>query len=602
MKPKYPSLPSPAFRRPGPSPTGVGATIVLILVIMAGLGYGSQTLLYKVWDRVVGYQSPYTAALAVTPSQAPPLTGAVVLIVVDGLRVDASREMAKLNEIRAGAVNLIAQTEQPSLSLPGGAAIGTGAPPYVHGVTTNWFEGPILVDSIFAAVKRAGLPTAHIGWDGWLQLYGEDIDIQLADPAAKTGTYDDAAVRDLAAQHLAAGAPAGLTVVYFSSTDEAGHSYGGASPEYLATVQEVDGYIGELMRLIDLTTTTVLITADHGHIDTGGHGGPEPVVTQVPLVLAGLGIAPAAPGGAGASDGNWPLVRQVDIAPTIAALLGAEVPTHALGLHLSDWLSGDATWQAQRMITAAATRVNISAAITGIGAGTVPAALTEAQTKLAEGDNAGALAKASEYLSAEQVERGKVQTGVSTKRQATRFWPALAMALLPALFLLLLAKPPRLWGALLAAGLFFAGFWAVYRYGHGLTYSFSAFNSEDQIRGFITLRLVEGAALMLVAGLIGALIARDIDFGLQTSAGLGALWTGVFVLYGLSLHVIWFYYQQGLVYPDYLPNLVGGFKTLVYLITMTGAGFAAIGATLLSIAASGIIPSRRPARLKWTYR
>jgi hypothetical protein len=74
------------------------------------------------------------------------------------------------------------------------------------------------------------------------------------------------------------------------------------------------------------------------------------------------------------------------------------------------------------------------------------------------------------------------------------------------------------------------------------------------------------------------------------------------VFYGLSLHVTWFYYSQGMVFPDYLPNFTGGFKTIVYLITMTGAGFAAVGATLLAIATSGLLPYRRPARTQWRYR
>ena len=87
---------------------------------------------------------------------------------------------------------------------------------------------------------------------------------------------------------------------------------------------------------IDLTRDTVIVTADHGHVSRGGHGGAEPEVSSVPLVLAGKGIVP------GASARNAQLV---DVAPTVAALLGVPAPGQdrdgALGgVELLDRLQG----------------------------------------------------------------------------------------------------------------------------------------------------------------------------------------------------------------------------------------------------------------------
>ena len=31
--------------------------------------------------------------------------------------------------------------------------------------------------------------------------------------------------------------------------------------------------------------TVVMVTADHGHVDVGGHGGTEEVVKKIPLIL-----------------------------------------------------------------------------------------------------------------------------------------------------------------------------------------------------------------------------------------------------------------------------------------------------------------------------
>lgn len=594
-------------RARGPGPLHVGMTFVLVLALLAGCGYGAQSLLYKVWDRVVGYSSPYTRPLPFGDIAVPALSESVVLFVVDGLRVDASRGMPNLSSLRDGATNLIALAEQPSLSLPGGAVLGTGAPPVVHGVTTNWYEGPIAIDSMFAAARRAGVPTAFFGWDGWTGLYGAHLDRSAAPAADKDAAgVHDLAVRDLAREHLlaAGGRPAGLTVVYFSGTDDKGHAFGGASPEYLAETLIVDGYLGELLSLLDLTYTTVLVTADHGHVDAGGHGGWEPAVLEIPLVLAGRGIVRPAAGGTGAADGDWPIVRQMDVAPTITALLGAGVPTHALGTHLADWLQATAAWQAARAVAAAAARARLSPLLTGLGRGadTLPAAVTTARERLEAGRYDEARQMADGFMQEERAERERAQSAGLASRRAGRLAKAAAYALLPLLLLALMAKPPRLWGPVLGAALFFVLFYGVYSWARGLSYSFSAFNSEYQIKAFITMRLLEGAALVTVAGLVGAWICRDLDIGLRTTAGLGALWTATLVMYGLGLYMAWFYYQQGLSYPDYLPDLRAGFKALVYLLTAAGAGFAAVPSVGLAVVVGGLGSARRSSRAVWRPR
>jgi hypothetical protein len=80
---------------------------------------------------------------------------------------------------------------------------------------------------------------------------------------------------------------------------------------------------------LDLTRDTVIVTADHGHVAPGGHGGVEPEVSRVPWILAGAGIARGA-----AAD-----ARLIDVAPTVAALLGVPAPGHAAGHALTSLLT-----------------------------------------------------------------------------------------------------------------------------------------------------------------------------------------------------------------------------------------------------------------------
>src|SRR5262249_16752451 len=67
---------------------------------------------------------------------------------------------------------------------------------------------------------------------------------------------------------------------------------------------------------------------DHGHLDQGGHGGMEPSVMRIPIVLWGAGAIRGAQGGRGR-----------DVGPTIASLLGIGPLADATGRPL---VRGDA--------------------------------------------------------------------------------------------------------------------------------------------------------------------------------------------------------------------------------------------------------------------
>lgn len=63
-----------------------------------------------------------------------------------------------------------------SLSYPGWTVIGSGAWQSLSGVTTNWFKGPVPVDSVFQEAQRAGLRPVGVGTSGWRKLCGPWFD------------------------------------------------------------------------------------------------------------------------------------------------------------------------------------------------------------------------------------------------------------------------------------------------------------------------------------------------------------------------------------------------------------------------------------------
>jgi len=117
---------------------------IVPLLLLAFANWGTMPIVMHSWNQVVKYQSSYIAPLP--PGKAgTAVAGQVVLVVVDGLRDDTSRQMPTLNELRGQGASRTLRTGQPSLSYPTWTTIGTGSWQEQNGVTTNWYEGAIKV-------------------------------------------------------------------------------------------------------------------------------------------------------------------------------------------------------------------------------------------------------------------------------------------------------------------------------------------------------------------------------------------------------------------------------------------------------------------------
>ncbi|MBT7781879.1 MAG: sulfatase-like hydrolase/transferase, partial [Anaerolineae bacterium] len=249
-------------------------------------------------------------------------TRRVVFILVDGLRDDISRNaevMPALNQLRAQGASATSHSQTPSYSAPGYSVINIGAWPYLsdgpamnldYELTPTWTQ-----DNLFSAAHRAGLKTAISGYYWFEKLIPqEDVDASFYTPEEDDAA--DRAVVDAALPWLKSGDYQFL-FIHLDQVDYAGHYEGGPQdPRWDAAAGRVDAYINEIVTELDLELDTVIITSDHGHIDRGGHGGHEEIVLTEPLILAGAGIAP----------GEYPDTQMIDFAPTIAALLGTNIP------------------------------------------------------------------------------------------------------------------------------------------------------------------------------------------------------------------------------------------------------------------------------------
>jgi hypothetical protein len=327
---------------------------------------------------------------AYDPRPAPRLAHRVFLVIVDGLRFDRSFELPYLDELRRRGTDLELQVPYPTWCRPSYVTLLTGVPPSASGVRTDHHSTPVMLDSLMDRARAAGLRTASASdHDVLPRLFlrrrsdptsrepiAIDIDDEAEldafdDPEASsaaaapdvdlTSPFDDARYAPwpggfAEAARGVVGGHADLVVLLLGTVDVAGHDHGADAPEYREAVESADHVLGQVLADVDLTRDTIIVVADHGHTARGGHGGVEPEVTSVPLILAGAGIV---------QGGEAPDAQMVDVAPTVAALLGLPAPGHGLGRTLVELLSLD---DAARAARHAADQLRLTATRAVVGA------------------------------------------------------------------------------------------------------------------------------------------------------------------------------------------------------------------------------------------
>ena len=306
---------------------------IAILVLLAAWGYLWAT---GMMDALFAFRSP----LQHTPPQltqplGTPLTRKVVLVIVDALREDTSLKsevMPNLNLLRQKGAWATMHSRPPSFSQPGYSTILTGAWPEINDspvINVDTVEIQTFTqDDIFSAAKRAGFKTAIAAFE-W---FGQLLPAKAVDKSFYTPLEDQRADLEVmsAVDPWLSADQYQLILIHLDQVDYAGHHEGGPlDPRWDAAAKRVDGMLGDILARLDLNMDTVFVISDHGQIDRGGHGGQDAIVLIEPFVLAGRGVKP----------GHYSDMQMVNVAPTLAALLGTRLPASAQGLALTDMLT-----------------------------------------------------------------------------------------------------------------------------------------------------------------------------------------------------------------------------------------------------------------------
>ncbi|MFG2233185.1 alkaline phosphatase family protein [Streptomyces sp. NPDC048723] len=279
------------------------------------------------------------AAVAATPAGAAGAaanTDKVLVIGIDGAVLDRVKaaNAPHLNGLMAQGLTarstLYASPMAATSSGPGWSTIATGVWPDKHGVKDNSFTGKnyAAYPDFLTRIENAK-PTlntyAAADWEPITStdqngpIFSSKVDKRLSLKGDRDGyRTEDPKVAAAAAAELRDQNP-DAAFVYLGEIDAAGHSYGAASQQYLDTVARVDALVGQLLTAVKNRPTyaqenwKILVTTDHGHTDSGGHGGSTIQERGTFVIAKGAGI----PAGSVRAD-----VKLADVAATALAQVG----------------------------------------------------------------------------------------------------------------------------------------------------------------------------------------------------------------------------------------------------------------------------------------
>ncbi|KAH9633121.1 hypothetical protein HF086_006786 [Spodoptera exigua] len=272
----------------------------------------------------------------------------VVLMVIDGLRYDFVTEeyMPYTGQLlkNKSACIYVSVAEPPTVTMPRIKAMMTGSVSTFADVALNFGAPAVRGDSVLRVANARGRRTVMYGDDTWLRLFPglwsqydgttsfyvtdytevdnnvtRHLDKVLTPDENKKPTFD-------------------FLVLHYLGLDHIGHLEGARSPKIKPKLQEMDEVVKKIFTAMKTWDRkgVLIVCGDHGMRDAGGHGGATPSEVLVPLVLAMSSDFecphPLGPG---------PTVAQVDVAPSVAWLLGAPPPGDSGGRLLPALLPQD---------------------------------------------------------------------------------------------------------------------------------------------------------------------------------------------------------------------------------------------------------------------
>ena len=259
---------------------------------------GLLALFFRLFVQQPAAPAPWATAPDLEP--VPALGRRLLVVLVDALNADAAFDPAVMPFVaglRPRAAWGVARTGVLTMTGPAVLTLGTGRWPTLADVVENFVPPVAASDNLFRRLKDAGRTAWVVGDAVWTHRYRPWVTGYLAVPAGGIhDTHDsDAATAWAAAEILRTDRP-DVVVAHFVGVDHTGHQFASSATDgpYGDRVRELDQDIRALVA-DTAPGTAVLVIADHGMTERGGHGGGEEKPRNAPFLLFGPGIRPGGP-------------------------------------------------------------------------------------------------------------------------------------------------------------------------------------------------------------------------------------------------------------------------------------------------------------------
>ncbi|EFX79080.1 hypothetical protein DAPPUDRAFT_305035 [Daphnia pulex] len=273
--------------------------------------------------------------LVLNPEQlyTPKLTK-LVLIVIDALRADfiigenlnSMPFLSKLHH-NGQACTYLAHAHTPTVTLPRIKALVTGSVPGFADVIFNLGSPQLDEDNILSQFAAHSHKMVFYGDDTWLKLFpGKFL---RSEGTTSFFVNDFKEVDDNVTRHLdfeLSQTDWSVMILHYLGLDHIGHVSGPRSPLIPQKLKEMDEVIRKIHQQFSTNDTAIIICGDHGMSDSGSHGGSSKSEVEIPLTFVMEGCQPDPE-----SVSDFSNHLQIDLAPTMAVLMGVPIPTNNLG-------------------------------------------------------------------------------------------------------------------------------------------------------------------------------------------------------------------------------------------------------------------------------
>ncbi|RWS25466.1 GPI ethanolamine phosphate transferase 2-like protein, partial [Leptotrombidium deliense] len=272
----------------------------------------------------------------------------LIFIVVDSMRVDSMPTLSNNfgtqmpfieSMLRNGTAHgFISEATAPTVTMTRIKALMSGTIPAFMDVLLTFnavrFGGDNFIDQSYRHKKKV----VFSGDDTWLQLFPEYLFLRFhAIPSlnSKDFTFCDNYVKEDAMRELSRREEWDYMMLHFLGVDHIGHTYGRFNEHMTNKLHELDNFIKNIYDLLrkDKSRYLIVVTADHGMRDNGGHGDMSEKEILTPLVFIDSKQSEQH------KQKHYVHVNQLDIVNTISAALGLPYPQLSKGKIIGSMLS-----------------------------------------------------------------------------------------------------------------------------------------------------------------------------------------------------------------------------------------------------------------------